>query len=161
MNEYIIDTSITATEPPPAGDRRFDDEEKLQIGDTYRIPWHVRQMAADASYAAFGYRWPETLTTLPDGVVVRINELYLSFAPRRRMISLRIEGQEARRTYWETRGNQYALERDPIPAAYIQVEYDAFMYPHKRVQGGYEQIDLAPYYLDNDRYPALDPEPER
>ena len=56
LNEYIIDTSITATAAPPAGDPDFDDDEMLQIGDLYRIPWHVRQAAADASYDVFRYR---------------------------------------------------------------------------------------------------------
>ena len=162
MNEYIIDTSITPTAPPPAGG--FDADEMLQIGDLYRIPWHVRQNAAEASIAAFGYRWPDALTTLPDGVVVRVDNLYLSYAPRRRKISLRIEGQAARRTYWEARGNQYALERDPIPAAYIAIEYDAFMHMHRRIAMGaglyrYVQIDLEQYHVGNDLTPALDPEP--
>ena len=135
----------------------------LQVGDLYRIPWHVRQDAAEASIAAFGYRWPVALTTLPDGVVVRVDDLYLSYAPRRRMISLRIEGQEARRTFWEALGNQYALERDPIPAAYTQIEYDAFMYMHQRIAMGaglyrYVQIDLEQYHFFNDLTPALDPE---
>ena len=72
-------------------------------------------------------------------------------------MSLRIEGQEARRVYWEARGTPSAAFRGPgqIPAAYIQVDYDAFMYMHQRVRGGYEQIDLRPYYLGNDTVPAL------
>ena len=163
MNKYIINTSITPTAPPPAGGPSFDADEMLQVGDLYRIPWHVRQNAAEASIAAFGYRWPDALTTLPDGVVVRVDDLYLSYAPRRRMISLRIEGQEARRTFWEALGNQYALERDPIPAAYTQIEYDALLYMHQRIAMGaglyrYVQIDVAKYCVGNDLTPALDPE---
>jgi len=163
MNKYVINTSITPTAPPPAGGPSFDADEMRQVGDLYGIPWHVRQNAADASIAAFGYRWPDALTTLPDGVVVRIDALFYAVAPRRRMIALRIEGGEARRTYWEARGNQYALERNPIPAAWISIEYDAFMHMHQRrtIRPGlyrYERIDLEQYHVGNDLTPALDME---
>ena len=131
MNEYIIDTSITPEWGNFTPERNFTADEMRQIGDLYQIPWHVRQAAADASIAVFGYRWPVAFTDLPDGVVVRIDDLYLSVAPRRRMISLRIEGDEARRTFWETRGNQYALERNPIPAAWIAIEYDVHAHAPK------------------------------
>ena len=158
-NEYIIDTSITATEPPPAGDQPFDQDEMEQIGNLYRIPWHVRQQAADASEDVFGYRWPYALRALPDGVVLRVDNLYLTLPPRTRMMYLTIEGQEARRVYWEARGNQHALELDPIPTVYIPMDYDAFMYMHRRITNGFQQIDLQRYFLYNDLVPALDPEP--
>ena len=140
MNQYIIDTSITATAPPPAGDPDFDDDEMLQIGDLYRIPLHVRQAAAAAIHAVtppsfWEDRWPVALTTLPDGVVLRVDDLYLRWHARQRYMSLRIQGQE--------------------PAAYIQVDYLDFMYMHRITTDGYEQIDLRPYYLGNDTVPAL------
>ena len=143
-NAYIIDTSITAVEPPQ-GDRPFDDE-RIQIS-YFRIPRHVLQMAAEASIDVFGYRWPVAFDFVPDHAVLRVDHLYRqnfgSIAPRMRWVSLRIEGQEARRMYWEARGNQYALERDRIPAAYIQMEYDAFINMHQKIEVGRKKPENA------------------
>lgn len=79
-----------------------------EIGDLYRIPLRVRELAAHAANL-FGRDWPLEFTALPNGTVVRVNNLWLDwhYGVRMRMVELRVDDMEALRAYHHARGRTY------------------------------------------------------
>ena len=76
QNAYIIDTSIRQRTGLLLPHHHVPELPEDEIGDLYRIPLRVRELAAHAANL-FGRDWPLEFTALPNGTVVRVNNLWL------------------------------------------------------------------------------------
>ena len=107
QNAYIIDTSIRRRTGLLLPHHHVPELPEDEIGDLYRIPLRVRELAAHAANL-FGRDWPLEFTALPNGTVVRVN-LWLDwhYGVRMRMVELRVDDMEALRAYHHARGRTY------------------------------------------------------
>ena len=159
QNAYIIDTSIRQRTGLLLPHHHVPELPEDEIGDLYRIPLRVRELAAHAANL-FGRDWPLEFTALPNGTVVRVNTLWLDwhYGVPMRMAELRVDDMEARRAYHHARGRTYT--HTIPPRVLIEMEYEKFMHPriwHANT-ATMEVRDIEQYWVGNDRLPALIPQ---